>query len=153
MTHNTFFRALNAIYQQAPHIAPGTQQAADFLNYCCIAFEFIHHHQIGEEHIYFPEIEKATGIPGLMDANLAQHQTMEAGLEKFRKYAENTRKEDFNSAELLSIIDNFAPAFEKHNHDEIQTILNLHDKIDSQALKKIATKFWKEAEKQSDIFK
>jgi hypothetical protein len=153
MTHNTFFRAFNAIYQQAPHIVPGTQQAGDFLKYCCIAFDFIHHHQIGEEHIYFPEIEKATGIPGLMDANIAQHQTMDAGLEAFRKYSESTRMEDFNSDDLLRIIDGFATAFEQHNHDEIRTILNLHDKIDSKVLKSIATKFWKEAEKQSDIFK
>jgi hypothetical protein len=153
MTHNTFFRALNAIYQQASYIAPGTQQAADFLNYCCIAYEFIHHHQLGEEHIYFPEIEEAAGTPGLMETNLYQHQTMEAGLEEFRKYSESTRKEDFNSDKLRRIIDGFAAAFKRHNHDEILTILNLHDKIDSKALKIIAAKFWKEAEKQSDIFK
>jgi hypothetical protein len=153
MTHNTFFRALNAIYQQAPHIVPGTQQAADFLNYCCIAYDFIHHHQLTEEHIYFAEIEKAAGIPGLMDGNMAQHRTMEGGLEEFRKYVENTRKEDFSSEVLHHIIDGFASAFEQHNHEEIQTILNLHDKIDSKALKTIATKMWKEAEKQSDIFK
>jgi Hemerythrin HHE cation binding domain len=153
MTHNTFFRALNAIYQQAPHIIPGIQQAADFLNYCCIAYEFIHHQQLGEEHIFFPEIEKATGIAGLMDANMAQHHTMEAGLEVFCKYVEGTRKEDFNGGELRRIINDFAPTFEQHNHDEIQTILNLHHRIESKALKGIATKFWKEAEKQSDIFK
>ena len=153
MTHNTFFRALNAIYQQAPRIVPGTQQAADFLNYCCIVYDFIHHHQLTEEHIYFPEIEKATCLPGLMEANMAQHQTMEGGLEEFRKYSESTRKEDFNSEEIRRIIDNFAPAFEQHNHNEIQTILNLYDKIDSKALKAISTKMWNESEKQSDIFK
>jgi len=84
---------------------------------------------------------------------MAQHQTMEGGLEEFRKYSESTRKEDFNSEEIRRIIDNFAPAFEQHNHNEIQTILNLYDKIDSKALKAISTKMWNESEKQSDIFK
>jgi hypothetical protein len=153
MTHNTFFRALNAIYQQAPHVLPGTQQAANFLSYCSITYDFIHHHQLVEETIYFPEIEKAAGVPGLMDGNIAQHRKMESGLEKFRKYAESTRKEGYNSEELRHIIGGFADSFEQHNHDEIQTVLNLHDKIDSKALKAIDTKMWNEAEKQSDIFK
>jgi hypothetical protein len=153
MTHNTFFRALNSIYQRAPHIISGTQQAADFLSYCSITYDFIHHHQIIEETIYFPEIEKVAGIPGLMDTNIAQHLKMEAGLERFRKFGETTRKDKYDSEELREIISGFADAFEQHNHDEIQTILNLHDKIDSNALKAIESKMWKEAEKQSDIFK
>jgi sterol-4alpha-carboxylate 3-dehydrogenase (decarboxylating) len=153
MTHNTIFRALNAIYQQAPNILPGTQQAADFLSYCSITYDFIHHHQLVEEIIYFPEIEKAAGIPGLMEGNVAQHLKMESGLEKFRKYAESTRKEDYNSEELRRIISGFADTFGQHNHDEIQTILNLHNKIGSKALKTIDAKMWNEAEKQSDIFK
>ncbi|PMD51360.1 putative sterol-4-alpha-carboxylate 3-dehydrogenase, decarboxylating [Hyaloscypha bicolor E] len=66
---------------------------------------------------------------------------------------EKQPKEDFSSEELRRIIDGFATVFEQHNHDEIQTILNLHDKIDSKTLKTIATKFFKESEKQSDIFK
>jgi hypothetical protein len=153
MTHNTFFRALNAIYQHAPHIVPGTQQAADFLSYCSITYDFIHHHQLLEEAIYFPEVEKFASIPGLMDTNITQHLKMEAGLERFRKFAETTRKENYNREELREIISSFADAFEQHNHDEIQTILNLHDKIDSKALNTIEKKMWKEAEKQSDIFK
>jgi len=106
MTHNTFFRALNSIYQRAPHIISGTQQAADFLSYCRITYDFIHHHQVIEETIYFPEIEKVAGIPGLMDTNIAQHLKMEAGLERFRKFGETTRKDKSSvvSPTLLSSI-------------------------------------------------
>jgi hypothetical protein len=46
LTHNTIFRALNAIYQQAPNIAPGTQDAVDMLAYCSITYDFIHHQYV-----------------------------------------------------------------------------------------------------------
>jgi hypothetical protein len=153
MTHNTFFRALNAIYHQAPLIVPGTQDAVDFLAYCGVAYDFIHHHQITEELHYFPEIERVAKIPGLMETNVLQHQLMDAGLEKFRRYAETTHKDAYNGEELRSIIDGFAVAFEEHNHAEIDTILSLHDNIDSDVLKDIEQRMRYLAEKHSDIFK
>ncbi|KUJ09552.1 NAD(P)-binding protein [Mollisia scopiformis] len=152
-THNTIFRALNSIYQQALSIKPGTQEAIDMLAYCGITYDFIHHHQIGEESIYFPEIEKATKIPGLMEENIAQHHFVEDGLERLRKYAETTRPEAYSGEELRHIIDEFSGAYEHHQHEEIKTILNLHDKIDSKVLKSIDLRMRKEAERQSDIFK
>src|SRR5947207_14806835 len=66
LTHNTIFRGLNAIYSQATQVLPGTQDAADLLLYCEITCNFIHNHHFVEESVYFPEIEKATGIPELM---------------------------------------------------------------------------------------
>ena len=153
MTHNTFFRALNAIYHQAPLIAPGTQEAVDFMAYCLVAFEFIHHHQISEELLYFPEIEKAAGVSGLMDSNVAQHHEMDSGLEKFRRYVESTPKDSYSGETIRKIIDEFAPAFEAHNYAEIDTILGLHDKVDSRTLKKIDEGMRDDAEKNSDMFK
>ena len=153
MTHNTIFRALNAVYRQAVDVLPGSQDAADMLTYCAIIYDFIHHHQLFEETIYFPEIEKAAGVPGLMEVNVSEHQKVDAGLEKFRKYAETTRKEFYNGEDLRRIIDGFAADFTKHNHDEIQTIVALHDHIDSDALKAINERVQADSELHSDIFK
>lgn len=152
-THNTIFRALNSIYHHASIISPGTQEAADLLTFCTFTYEFIYHHQLGEEMIYFPEIEKAAGKPGLMQINIDQHAAMDEGLLKFHKYAENTRKENFDGVKLRELIDAFKPAYEKHQHEEIQTILNLHNVVDSNTLKEIDVKFRKHSEKHSDIFK
>jgi hemerythrin-like domain-containing protein len=152
-THNTFFRALNSIYQTSISIRAGTQEASDFLSYCRIVYEFIHSHQCHEESFFFPTIERETGISGLMDENIAQHKAMDSGLEAFRSYAEKTPSSSYSGVTLRSIIDSFAPAFESHNHAEISTILSLHSKISSSALQKIDEEFRSHAEKESDMFK
>lgn len=152
-THNTIFRSLNAIYAQATKVLPGTQDVADLLSYSQVAYTFIHLHHLIEEAVYFPEIEKAVRMPGLMDATIEQHRKLDQGLEQFRKYVEGTRKEDYSGEKLRSIIDHWAPVFEEHLHAEIDTILDLHDKIDSDRLKNIYHKMQAAAEKDSDIFK
>lgn len=88
-----------------------------------------------------------------MDENIAQHQYVEDGLERLRRYAERTLPGAYNGEELCGIIEEFASAFEHHQHEEIKTILNLHDKIDSRVLKSIDVRMREEAERQSDVFK
>lgn len=153
LTHNTIFRGLNAIFRQAKQVLPGTQDAADLLLYCQIACEFIHDHHVTEESIYFPEIEKATGITGLMHHNIEQHRILEQGLGRLRKYAETTPKEAYNASELRSIIDDLAGPLGDHMHDEIPTIIDLHDKIDSEMLREIYRHMHDAVEKTSDGFK
>jgi hemerythrin-like domain-containing protein len=152
-THNTMFRALNAIYAHATKVLPGTQDALDLLSYCQVAYTFIHLHHLMEEAMYFPEIEKAARMPGLMDVSIEQHRKLNDGLEQFRKYVEGTRKETYSGEKLRSIIESWAPVFEEHMHAEIDIILDLHDKIDSDRLKNIYRKMHVAAEKDSDIFK
>ena len=72
----------------------------------------MHHHQLIEESHYFPEIERVTGIKELMSENLFQHKAMEKGMEAFRRYAETTRKEDFDGANLRAVIDEFQAPYE-----------------------------------------
>ncbi|KAH0536019.1 hypothetical protein FGG08_007086 [Glutinoglossum americanum] len=153
LTHNTIFRGLNAIYHQAPHVLPGTQNATDLLFYCAVAYDFIHNHHVTEESTYFPEIEKAAGIPGLMNANIEQHRSLEAGLELFRKYAEETPKEAYNADKLRRIIDGLAGPLGDHLHEEIPTILDLHDKVSSAALRRAYSHMHNAAEKSSNGFK
>lgn len=153
LTHNTIFRALNAIYTQAIFVTAGSQEAADLLIYCTIVFDFIHHHHILEETLYFPEIDNAVGVPGLMDSSLEEHRKLDEGLESFRKFAETTRKDQYSGEKLRGILDSFAADFEAHMHAEIAVILNLHDKIDSESLKRIYTSMFDASEHHSDIFK
>ncbi|CAG8960443.1 hypothetical protein HYFRA_00008162 [Hymenoscyphus fraxineus] len=152
-THNTIFRALNAICHQALDIHPGTQDAADFLAYCSVVFEFMHHHHIMEEKHYFPDLEKIIGIKGLMDRNIEQHLQLETHVAKLMKYAETTHRDHYDGQHLLAMITMMARLYEVHMHEEIGTILELHSKIGSADLKSVDAKMRGEAERFSDVFK
>ncbi|TVY93828.1 Sterol-4-alpha-carboxylate 3-dehydrogenase, decarboxylating [Lachnellula willkommii] len=153
MTHNTIFRALNSIYYQALKIVPGSQETVDFLTYCSIVFEFMHHHNLSEEHYYFPDIQKHTGNSELMQSNIQQHRKIDDAFETLQKYAELVPRDKYDGLKLCSLMDDFAPVYQEHMTAEINTILDLHDKIDSVSLRKIDKKMRDEAENYSDIFK
>ena len=74
-------------------------------------------------------------------------------MEAFRKFAEGTRSEDFDGRKLRDVIDAFKAPYERHQHEEIATILGLGTKIESKVLKAIDGRMRREAERQSDIFK
>jgi sterol-4alpha-carboxylate 3-dehydrogenase (decarboxylating) len=153
LTHNTIFRGLNAIYYQAPFIQPSTQEASDLLFYCTVVHDFIHEHHVTEETVYFPAIETASGIVGLMSKNLEQHRQLEKGLDAFRKYADETSASAYSSDMLRHLIDELVVPLETHLHEEIPTILDLHQKIDSKTMQKIYGQMHDEAERISDKFK
>jgi hemerythrin-like domain-containing protein len=113
----------------------------------------MHHHHVSEELYYFPEIQKHTGNPTLMKENIEQHRKMDEAFDKLRKYAETVQRDEYDGITLRDLIDEFAPDYQQHMHDEISTILDLHDKIDSISLRNIDKNMRNEAEKYSDIFK
>jgi hypothetical protein len=152
-THNTFFRALNNIYQLATSVIPATKDCDDFLLYCRIVFDFIHTHQCHEESIFFPAIETETVIAGLMSKEVVEHEAMDEAFSAFGSYINKIPSSQFSPSQLRRLIDAFAPAFEAHNHAEIATLISLYDKIDSGALKRIDESFRAHAEKESDMFK
>ncbi len=136
-THNTIFRGLNAIYHQAKQVAPGTKDAEDLLFFCSVTCDFIHCHHNAEETAYFPAIEEAAGIPGLMECNIEQHRAFEEGLDRLQQYAQETSKDEFDGDELRRVIDDLAGPLGTHLHEEIPSILDLHGKIDSKTLERI----------------
>lgn len=152
-THNTFFRALNSIYQLAPSIHPSTKDCTDFLLYSRIVYDFIHTHQCHEESILFPAIEAETGIVGLMSKEIGEHEAMDIAFSAFGAYVSKTPSTSFSSSHLRALIDTFAPAFEAHNHAEILTVISLHSKISSPALREINEAFLLHSEKESNMFK
>lgn len=45
----------------------------DFLNYCSAWHMTLKGHHDAEEEVYFPGIEKATGVKGIMDSEVHEH--------------------------------------------------------------------------------
>ncbi|KAF2164693.1 hypothetical protein M409DRAFT_25086 [Zasmidium cellare ATCC 36951] len=128
LAHNGLIRGLNAIYIQAPHIPKDAIQ--DFLTYCQCWCETMHHHHDGEEENFFPNIERITGVKGLMERNVQQHRAFTPGFEAFQEYADKCRVEEYEGAKVRSLIEGFAEPLSQHLHEEIDTLRAL-DKYDS----------------------
>ena len=71
LSHNSFIRGYNSIYQQAPRIKETDQ--GDFIAYCLAWHAVVEEHHDYEETRIFPAIEKALGQKGLFDHELEQH--------------------------------------------------------------------------------
>jgi len=133
VVHNIIIRGLNSIYLQAPHVKP--KDYADFIGYCLCWSDVLHTHHHCEETIAFPEIEKSSGVEGIMDVNVHQHETFSSGLKDYQTYLLDVKGSpaDFSGSCLCEIIDSFAPILLTHLSEEIPTLLSLSkfgDKID-----------------------
>jgi len=73
LSHNSFIRGFNSIYQQAPRIGNVPSEIKQFIDYCLAwrTLVFTHHHY--EETELFPAIEQATGVKGVMDGEVKEH--------------------------------------------------------------------------------
>ncbi|KAF8475697.1 hypothetical protein BDZ91DRAFT_190079 [Kalaharituber pfeilii] len=123
LTHNVIIRGMNSIYLQCEHITPS--MAASFLLYCQCWSEFIQNHHACEEVAFFPIIEKATGVEGLSEGNLEQHDAFLGGLQEFDKYVYNVHPSQFSGKKVLEILDSFAATLQSHLTDEVVWIMAL----------------------------
>jgi hemerythrin-like domain-containing protein len=126
LAHNTFIRNLNSIYLQAPNIILPLD-IRDFLIFCQTFIETIHHHHKSEEKYFFPAIEEYTGLKGLMEVNVHQHEAFEPGFDKFTEYVGAVTPEEFDGKKLIKIIDSFGEVLTEHLNDEINTLLGLEE--------------------------
>lgn len=149
-THNTILRGLNAVYAQSFYVGPGTKSAADLLNYCSLVIDFLHHHHEVEELVFFPAISAAIGDSSFTEQNVAQHRAFESGLEAVHLYATATPPVCFSAYTLRQMLESFAPVLTQHLHDEIPSILSLHNKMPSAALRQIYSKMLTAAERESN---
>ena len=133
--HNTFIRALNAIYNQAPNVTKPAD-IKDFLFYCNCWYKTVEYHHDHEETVFFPEIERIAKKPGLMQQNVEQHHAFEPGFHRFRDFSEQTLPENYDGMVLRGIMDEFSMILSKHLADEIDTLLSLDD-CDETELKKL----------------
>ena len=94
----------------------------------------MHHHHDAEEQEFFPNIEKISKVPGLMERNVEQHRAFTPGFERFQEYAQTCRPAEYDGQKLKSLIEDFAEPLTKHLHDEIETLRAL-SKYDSEAVR------------------
>jgi hypothetical protein len=145
LVHNIIIRGLNSIYLQAPHITPADEKS--FGRYMAYWHSMIHSHHGGEEAMFFPTIQRLTGVEGLMDANIEQHKSFHDGLETFKAYTDAllAGQEKYEGSRVVEIIDSFAPALTKHLADEIPTIVGLRKYADK--LEELPKLFQEEGDK------
>lgn len=142
LVHNLVLRGLNAAYNQCLSVTPGTQAAQDFLIFNQCVFEMLKSHHDMEEEKLFPALEKALGQPGAMETNVAEHHDFHDGLMHFHDYVFNTEADKYDGSTLHSIIESFGFLVEKHLHNEIASLYDLHV-IESNTLKAL----WNDIEK------
>lgn len=138
--HNVILRGLNAIYRQAPHVSQ-QKDIADFMLYIHAWADMVHHHHLLEETIFFPRVEelaREAGLPeSLMKPNLDQHHIFEPKMAEMAEWASEVRegKREYESADLIKLIDGFAPILTQHLHEEIDTLTKL-EKCDGEGIRK-----------------
>jgi hemerythrin-like domain-containing protein len=137
LVHNGIIRGLNSLYLQAPHLSP--KDHADFILYCQGWSGLLHAHHHGEETVIFPTIEEKTGQAGIMEVNVSQHQSFQAGIESFDSYLASTSSNpaEFSGTRLVELIEDFAPALTQHLAEEIPTLIALRDYRDSLDITKL----------------
>jgi len=133
LVHNMMIRGLNAIYLQAPHITAKDEIA--FSRFVVYWHLLLHVHHRGEETDFFPHIEHLTGVEGLMGNNVAQHEAFHAGLDALNDYAQAVvdKKERYDGARVVALIDDFGHVLVEHLSDEIPTIEGLRAHADKLA--------------------
>jgi len=144
--HNLMVRGLNAIYLQAPHIAPADE--ANFLDFVGIWYELLHTHHTGEEEEFFPMLEAMAGEKGIMEANVEQHHAFHDALEAFAAYVRECAagRERYDGRKVVEMIDVFGPTLMQHLADEIPTIQGLR-KYGLETMGDLPRKFDEEGEK------
>lgn len=124
VAHNVYIRGLNAIYCQADNVT-ATNDKKDFLLFCKIWTETINHHHQLEEEIFFPRMEKQTGVKALMRASVEQHQGIHQAVDAFEKYLSVTDADTYDARKLKELVDGFGDLLTAHLHDEIDTLSDL----------------------------
>lgn len=133
--HNVFIRGLNAIHNQAVKVGTqGTEEdKTDFFEFAAIWAFGLHEHHALEETKIFPDIEEVTGVKGVMEANVHQHEAFTEGITQYQEYLKSVRSgaEVYDGHKLLAIIDSFGPTLAEHLLDEIETLKSLRQYSDA----------------------
>ncbi|KAH6895319.1 hypothetical protein B0T10DRAFT_455581 [Thelonectria olida] len=140
IVHNALLRGLNAVYNQARNVgARGTaKDKLDFANFAYAWSQVLEEHHELEETKVFPDINRITGVEGLMDGNVEEHKAFHGGLDKYKEYLQGVRdgKEEYDGEKLVGIIDSFGPVLQVHLSNEIDTLMAMdkyEDKCDWEA--------------------
>lgn len=138
--HNLLLRGLNAIYLQCENVKKA-DDIADFVLYIKAWGDAVHHHHHSEEVYMFPKYDqmaKDAGETGIaMSTNVDQHAAFESGFQKLRDYATDVQSgKEYDSKVVKAMIDDFAPVFTQHLHDEVDSLFLL-ERFDGKTVRKI----------------
>ncbi|KAH7324527.1 hypothetical protein B0I35DRAFT_424382 [Stachybotrys elegans] len=123
ISHNSFIRGFNSIYQQAPRVQTDIDKS-DFVEYCIAWHDCVEAHHRYEEVAFFPKVDQAAGRIGLMDGAVREHALFHDGLAQFKTYL-TEKGAKFSSTELIHIMDSFRTALDDHFRAEISMIVGL----------------------------
>ncbi|KAK4148998.1 iron-sulfur cluster repair protein DnrN [Chaetomidium leptoderma] len=113
LSHNSFIRGFNSIYQQAPRVRQPLDKA-DFVDYCLAWVDCVAAHHKYEEADFFPSLDRAAGQSGLMDGAIHEHAAFHGGMARFRDYLVDKGPTGFSGTELVAIMDEFKDALHRH---------------------------------------
>lgn len=145
ISHNSFIRGFNSIYQQAPRLKKSDYP--DFITYSLAWHRLVEEHHRYEETGLFLEIDKATGQKGVMGKEVEQHggsrinnakmrdarltilctAAFHDGLDAFKAYLVGLKGKEgeFSFARLIEIMDSFSQPLYTHLSEELDSIVNL----------------------------
>ncbi|KAF1954692.1 hypothetical protein CC80DRAFT_416794 [Byssothecium circinans] len=123
LVHNALIRALNSIYIRAPHV-PITDYP-NFMKYCLAAHEALTTYLQAEAEVFIPELERQTGVPGLLRANAEHHRAFSVGIAAWGNWLSSiaTRKNNFSPDMCRTLMDDFLPALATHFNDGVAGVL------------------------------
>lgn len=101
------------------------------------------HHHDAEEEIFFPALERISGVEGLMERNVEQHRAFAQGFEAFYEFAKGCEVKRFEGERVKELIDGFADPLVKHLKEEIDTLRGLKE-YDSVKIRDAYKRFEKE---------
>lgn len=121
LVHNVFIRSLNAIWHNAPLVAPKDVPA--FVGYTTTALTLIHEHHDGEEKVIFPALARE-GLANMVEGNVEQHRAFHSAMESLEEYLHSVEKNPaaYDGGKVRDLLKQFADPLVQHLHDEIPTI-------------------------------
>ncbi|KAK3394590.1 hypothetical protein B0H63DRAFT_51392 [Podospora didyma] len=122
LSHNSFIRGFNSIYQQAPRVP--LVDKPDFVFYAIAWHDCLDLHHHFEETDLFPAIDAAAGKKGLMGEAVAEHAAFHGGMERFKAYLQ-AEGGNFSGTELVAIMDSFKDALYAHLQSEPAALVAL----------------------------
>jgi hemerythrin-like domain-containing protein len=121
--HNVMVRGLNSMLIQAPFISTPTD-TRDFIDYALSFCVLIHEHHNTEEVLLFPLIEDCTGVPGIMDKNVVQHEAFVPKLHDFKNYLTQIKLSvrKYDPKKFVALLNSFAGLMAEHLMDEVKIL-------------------------------
>jgi len=119
--HNVMIRGLNSMLIQAPFISTPAD-IKDFVDYALSFCVLIGEHHNTEEVLVFPLIDDATGVPGIMDKNVVQHEAFIPKLHDFKIYLSQIKLgvRKYDEKKFVTLLNSFAGLMVEHLIDEVR---------------------------------